>query len=197
MKHCNKCHQDKPLHEFYDFKGTKDGKRNGCKSCWQLYRDQNKHLKHQHYLNNKNEIISKIKEYELKNKDKMRLYRTNYTRERLKNDAKYKIAFILRTRLRQALKNHWKSGSAVKDLGCSIQELKVYLESKFQPGMTWDNHGKWHIDHIIPLSAFDLTNRTEFLKACHYSNLRPLWALDNIKKSNKLVMVDIINPDID
>jgi hypothetical protein len=69
-------------------------------------------------------------------------------------------------------------------LGCSIPELKTYLESKFQEGMSWENWGiyGWHIDHIIPLDAFNLTNREEFLKACHYTNLQPLWAEENLKK---------------
>ena len=71
-----------------------------------------------------------------------------------------------------------------KDLGCTIKELKIYLESKFQPGMTWENHGRfgWHIDHEVPLSSFDLTDREQFLKACHYTNLQPLWWNENLSK---------------
>ena len=84
----------------------------------------------------------------------------------------------------QAIKSNQKAGSAVRDLGCSIKEFKACIESKFQHGMTWDNHGfhGWHLDHIIPLSKFDLTDREEFLKACHYTNIQPLWAYDNLSK---------------
>jgi hypothetical protein len=87
--------------------------------------------------------------------------------------------------LTHAVRNNQKAGSAVKDLGCSVDELKLYLSSKFADHMSWDNYGEWHIDHIVPLSSFDLTNREELLKACHYTNLQPLWAKDNLKKGAK------------
>ena len=69
-----------------------------------------------------------------------------------------------------------------------VAELRDYLESKFQPGMTWDNWttNGWHIDHIKPLASFDLTDREQFLRACHYTNLQPLWAIDNLKKGSKV-----------
>ena len=101
-----------------------------------------------------------------------------------------KLANNLRTRLRQAIKNNWKTGSAVRDLGCSIDFLKQYLEFLFLPGMSWNNHGlgkdKWHIDHIKALANFDLTNREQFLQAVHYTNLQPMWQPDNLSKSNKI-----------
>lgn len=98
-----------------------------------------------------------------------------------------KLMHALRSRINNILKTKIKKGSAIKDLGCSVEELKVYLESKFQSGMTWENHSKtgWHIDHIRPLSSFDLTKRKQFKEACHYTNLQPLWAIDNLKKNNK------------
>lgn len=91
----------------------------------------------------------------------------------------------LRTRIYKLVKGFVKAGSAIKDLGCSVTELRIHLESKFQPGMTWDNYGQWHIDHIFPLSKADLSNRDDFLKVNHYSNLQPLWAADNIRKGAK------------
>ena len=80
-------------------------------------------------------------------------------------------------------------GSAVRDLGCSVEELKRHLEKQFQPKMNWENYGLygWHIDHIKPLVNFDLTNREQFLEACHYTNLQPLWAEDNLSKGAKCV----------
>ena len=112
-----------------------------------------------------------------------------YRKNRLKNDIEFRIRDSLRKRLSTAIRNCQKSGSAVRDLGCSIEDLKDRLESQFQPGMSWDNWGRgkdcWHIDHIIPLSSFNLEDREEFLKACHYTNLQPLWEVDNLKKGSK------------
>jgi hypothetical protein len=114
-------------------------------------------------------------------------------RVRLSTDIQFKIKKSLRTRLGKAIKNGQKSGSAVKDLGCTIPEFKHYFESKFYPNpvtgemMTWESWGwgldKWQMDHIQPLTSFDLSNREEFLKAFHYTNLQPLWFKDHIKKS--------------
>lgn len=151
----------------------------------------------QYQLENKKNVLAQRKEYREKNKDKIRAYEKEYRKnsrfainesrrkrhkERYSNDLFYKLSVNLRTRMYRAVKNHQKSGSAVNDLGCSITELKNYLELMFGDGMSWDNYGEWHIDHIIPLSSFDLSNRLEFLKACNYTNLQPLWAKENIKK---------------
>ena len=77
----------------------------------------------------------------------------------------------------------------MSDLGCTIPELKQYLESKFQEGMTWENWGVhgWHIDHIIPLSSFDLADRDQLLTAFHYTNLQPLWAQANWSKGDRIL----------
>jgi len=100
----------------------------------------------------------------------------------------YLLGSKLRNRMDQAITCNQKAGSAVRELGCTIDELKAYLELKFKPGMTWDNwsmHG-WHIDHIKPLASFDLTDREQFKEACHYTNLQPLWAEENLSKGAKL-----------
>lgn len=161
---------------------------------------------------NKERINKKSKEYYEQNKEKANLYGKKYRKEKSKeiseqkkgyrlnnlekinkaakklyeDNINFKIATNLRNRTRQAIKGNYKGGSAVKDLGCSIDFFKTYLESKFKPGMSWKNHGEWHMDHIIPLCSFDLTNREQFLKACHYTNIQPLWKEQNLKKSGKI-----------
>ena len=108
----------------------------------------------------------------------------------MKVDEQFKLQCYLRSRLNRAIKNIQKTGSAVKDLGCTIPELKIHLENQFLPGMSWDNWSPtgWHIDHEVPLDAFDLTDREQFLKACNYTNLQPMWGVENIKKGNKILL---------
>ena len=148
-----------------------------------LSHKKEKSLKHKEYYEaHKEKILSKVKEYYQNHKKE----RNEYIKNKKNTDINFKLSCDLRSRLIRTIKNNQKAGSAVRDLGCSIPELKTYLESKFQEGMSWKNwsHTGWHIDHIIPLDSFDLTNREEFLKACHYTNLQPLWAKENIKKKN-------------
>ena len=100
------------------------------------------------------------------------------------NDVQFKLTKNLRNRLYKAIKNNQKAGSAVDDLGCTVAEFKTYIESLWQDDMSWDNWTTdgWHIDHIVPINRFDLTNPEELKKACHYTNLQPLWAKDNLRK---------------
>jgi len=115
-----------------------------------------------------------------------------YQKRRLQNDVLFKMERNLRARLNKAVKRNYKSGSAVNDLGCSVVKLKMHLQLKFHRDtrgkheyMTWDNYGKWHIDHVKPLSSFDLTSREQLLIACNFTNLQPLWKKDNLIKSDK------------
>ena len=121
-------------------------------------------------------------------KDRISAYSRVYNRNRYHKDPLFMLSKQLRSRLSCALRELRieKQGiSAVEHLGCTIPELKSYFESKFLPGMTWANYGKWHIDHIIPLSL--ATTREDLYQLVRYTNLQPLWAHDNLRKSNKLL----------
>jgi len=113
-----------------------------------------------------------------------------YVKNRKIIDVNFRLMCNLRARLNTAIKRGYKAGSAIRDLGCTINELKIYLENQFKEGMTWNNYGLfgWHIDHKKPLSLFDLTNRKQFLEACNYINLQPLWCDENIKKHNRVIV---------
>lgn len=124
------------------------------------------------------------KEYKAKDPDRWRRHHAEYMRNRAKIDVQFLLGCNLRSRLTHAVKGRYKSGSAVKDLGCSMKEFIAHIESLWTEGMTWDNYSRegWHIDHVIPLSAFDLTDPDQLKTACHYSNLQPLWRATNLSK---------------
>ena len=111
------------------------------------------------------------------------------TEERLaQTQTNKRLRGVVRSRLRHCVNGESVSLLRCLELtGCSPSELRLHLESQFQVGMTWDNYGMfgWHIDHIKPLSTFDLTDDEEIQAACHFTNLQPLWAYDNLSKKNK------------
>lgn len=195
-KICTKCKIEKDSSEFYSRKDAKDGLTSACKPCKPcldplLKKEYDKN----HYLKNKEKKDSKAIDYYHKNKEKKSEYdKKNRSvvlkqrRERYKTDINYKLLCNLRSRLHVALKRNKRVSHTIDLLGCSIEELKSHIELKFSENMNWDEvkSGAIHIDHIIPCSFFDLSISEEQKKCFHYSNLQPLWAKDNFKKSNKL-----------
>lgn len=119
------------------------------------------------------------------NREVFRVKCREYKKQRRKTDKQFALRLAVRERIKRYMKQHRAQGSVTSALGCSWSELMRHLESKFQPGMSWENRADWHIDHIRPLSSFDLTDPAQFAQAAHYTNLQPLWALDNLRKSNK------------
>lgn len=209
-KVCTRCETEKSKDEFY-IHSKKTGVLSAiCKICSKYdskeWKDGNRekylYNKRSEYKRNKERHNAYSKEYSIKHsaiiskKGRERYLRTRDDRREIRKvyDSEYskrphvRLANNLRTRIRSALFGNKKIGSAVKDLGCTIGDLMERFESLFEPGMTWDNYGLygWHIDHIKPLSKFDLTNREQFLEACHYTNLQPLWAKDNLSKGAKI-----------
>lgn len=102
-------------------------------------------------------------------------------------DPQFKIRFLMRNRIWMALQRGVaKSGSTVELVGCSMAEFKSHIESRWLNGMSWENYGKhgWHLDHIRPCNSFDLTDPTQQRICFHHSNVRPLWAKDNLSKGS-------------
>ncbi len=193
-KTCGKCKLNKSTDEFHKDSNKISGFTSYCKECKTLYRKNNieqfRARKLRWYQKKKlqKSLIPKQKKikdknykpaYKLKRKEKERLQR--------QTDLNFRILGNLRTRIYHAMKRNTKGKKTKELLGCSTEVLKIYLESKFQIGMTWENYGKygWHIDHIIPCSSFDLTNMDQQKICFHYTNLQPLWAKDNLSKGNK------------
>lgn len=199
-KECSECKEIKPLKSFHRRSDSPDGFRGKCRDCINKkdreYRKENE-IGKKEYAKNREKSLEKSKEYYQKNREKRKAASKKYYAEnkevllkkaavrqskRLKTDVNYKITRNLRNRLYYALKNNTKYKPTLELLGCSIEELKSHLEAKFTEGMTWDNYGEWHIDHIKPCASFDLTIEDDQKLCFHYENLQPLWATDNIKK---------------
>lgn len=110
-------------------------------------------------------------------------------KRRKETSVQFKLSCAIRSRIKKCLSKEYRKGGTLLLLGNTVDGVKRHLESLFLPGMTWDNYGYrgWHIDHIVPLSSADLTNSEEVAKVCHYTNLQPLWWLDNIRKHNRIV----------
>lgn len=202
-KICNKCGNEYYLNEFDRKKESPDGYRTICKSCRRTYinnyRNQNKEKNNErrrqiYWENHEKELIRAKKKHE-KNKEKETEYRKISRKEiskkmkiRYHNDDIFKIKTNIRNRMRLFLRknNITKLNKTFEIVGCSPQELKEHLEKQFTEEMSWKNYGfyGWHIDHKIPLDFGKTKN--EIYKLCHYTNLQPLWATENLKKSNKL-----------
>jgi len=124
-----------------------------------------------------------------RNRERLSQYLCIYFRDRSRRDPAFAIRLRLRSRLvatiRRLMTGRSATGLIRELLGCSASELARHLESKFLPGMSWDNRSQWHVDHIKPLCAFDLTDPEQQAVAFHYSNLQPLWAADNMRKGSR------------
>jgi len=168
-KVCTRCKIEKYISEFYLEKRGKFGVRGRCMIC-------EKQVDKEYYLNNREKIIKR----KVKSNNKCRKIRKQI-------DPTYKLSCNLRRRQLLAIQGKCKYGKTFDLVGCTPEFLRVYIESKFADGMSWDNYGYygWHIDHIRPCSSFDLSNPSKQKECFHYTNLQPLWAKDNFKKSDK------------
>ena len=161
-KKCCRCTLWKPLTEYNVLKKHWDKLRNDCKTCLTVYRKKN---------------VKKISANYI-----------IYEKKRKLTDPEFKLIKTLRSRLGSAIKakRATKNNNTMELTGCDIKFLKGYIEAKFVDGMTWENHGKWHIDHIKPCCSFNLLDGEEQKKCFHYTNLQPLWAFDNLSKGGSL-----------
>lgn len=177
-KICKKCKHVQNIEEFTINKTGTNYRKSQCNTC----RRKEKKI---YYLKNKSKCIVSSTSYNKKYKIKIQQYLKLWTKKRYKENITFRLTNNLRSRLKMALKGRGdKSKSTMELLGCSIEELKTYLESKFKQGMNWENHSfyGWHIDHIKPCASFDLSKSQQQKICFHYMNLQPLWAKDNLSK---------------
>lgn len=140
------------------------------------------------YRRNAASRVAAQKVYYRENKTALRKYKNEYDKKRLKSDPLFALERLTRRRINFAMtkQGYLKTSPTQEMLGCDYAALKAHLERLFKPGMTWENRGAkgWHIDHIIPLAS--AKTKEDLIKLCHFSNLQPLWAHENLSKGAKL-----------
>ena len=155
----------------------------------------------QYYTLNREELLEKQTQYGKDNPEVRRKatakyiknnpeYYNSYRKQRYNNDPQFKLRIILGNRLNEVLKKNktYKTSNIIKLMGCSLSEVKEYLEKQFTTDMNWENHGTyWEVDHILPCDYFDLSNIEQQKQCFHYTNLQPLIKIDNRVKSNKVM----------
>lgn len=137
------------------------------------------------YQQNKVRHKQTCKNWMERNRERRRTYMRQWERDALK-DPLFKLKKTIRKRLSNAIADggFTKRSSTFQYVGCEWQFLKGYIEAKFKPGMSWENHGEWHIDHITPLAS--AKTDADVLRLSHYTNLQPLWAPENLSKGDKM-----------
>lgn len=211
LKECSKCGTVYPATDEY-FGRTKkscDGLKKTCKVCISKYnkeyqiknreklvsnmkeyrennKEQFKEMKRKYNEKNREKVAERSKKYKEKNKENLREKQKLYYRERLKNDHVLREKIRLQNLLRRFLINGSTSQQAEVLIGCTSECLRKRFESLFKDGMSWDNYGVygWQIDHIIPISKFDIMDDKQKLICYNYKNLQPLWFYENIKKKD-------------
>ncbi len=206
-KVCGGCRVDKPVTDFNACRTGRLGLHNHCRVC-------QKACKRRYYLLNRDKELALSKErgtspavlaYRAKryatHRDRLlaenralRATPTARARARINRNQRYhtnpsfRLAVLTRQRIRCALKKGQLSASFAAVLGCTIPQLRAHLERQFKPGMSWDNYGYrgWHVDHVQPCDAFDLTVPAQLQACSHFSNLQPLWMLENMAKQYKV-----------
>ena len=182
-KICKKCLIEKPISDFNRDKYSKDGLRYRCRECTkEEYRN--------FYYSNVDKEIERQVSYQKNNSESIKKNRNKRHKKNYNNNTLYKLKFNVRNRIKLFIKSsgfNIKTNNTYNIVGCTPEELKIYIEKQFVDGMSWDNHNLygWHIDHIIPLSS--AKNEEDVYRLCHYTNLQPLWCEENYKKGKKII----------
>jgi len=194
-KKCTGCGKTKSLEEYHKKKGGKYGRCARCKVCRKAYEQSEARKAYVKAYRESEARKAKIKAYQKayrkayeqseKGKAYRKAYMKAYYKNRYQNDPVYKLHNNLRSGFGNWIKGNQKTCRTEQYVGCTYQELLDHLESQFEEGMTWENQGEWHIDHIKAQSRFDPTIEEEAFKCWHYTNLQPMWAEMNIGWGNK------------
>lgn len=160
--------------------------RNSSRKAYQKHKEKRSKKAKEYRAKNKEYIYQKNKEWVKENKDRVRKYMREYNSNRRTNDPMFIINRRCGGRIRDAFryKGYAKKSRSSQLIGCEWEHLQMHIENQFVDGMSWENRHLWHIDHIIPMASAKTVEELEAL--CHYTNLQPLWAKDNMSKGAKL-----------
>jgi len=188
-KKCTNCKQEKLLEEFNKMSRSKDGRRCKCRECQKafqkIYRENNKEKIKKYADKYRKENPHIYKNWVKNNRERSNEIKRKYEKRHRENNEIYRMTRILRNSVRTSFRtlNLKKNTRTSEILGCSMEYFIEHLKKTFSNGMTLENHGEWHLDHIIPIS--NANNYKEALELNHYSNFQALWATDNLKKGNR------------
>jgi hypothetical protein len=206
MKTCTKCKKELSVDLFRKDKTKKDGLSPSCKECKskvdlvytnknkekiKKYTELNKERKVEYdrlyRLENSEKRRESLNNYYLKNKDKLLQKRNESRQKRINEDPLYRFNLSIRSLISKSFKRgknkFIKNMSSEEILNCSIDHFREYISSMFKDGMSFDNYGKWHLDHIKPVST--AKDEEEMIELNHYKNFQPLWAKENLMKNSK------------
>jgi hypothetical protein len=193
---CKVCNIIKPLDCFYLKPKGLHGRDSICKTCksekskqrWESLSDEDKKLRNKNKYSKENYKNHPEKYNVWRDVESKRKWHREYRKRRRNESPQYKLIDTIRTRVSNYLKrnNYSKNGRTFEIIGISPENLKEHISNQFKEGMSWENHGEWHIDHIMPLSS--AKSESELYNLFHYSNLQPLWASENMSKGNKILI---------
>ena len=177
--HCRKCINQKVRERRNSDSAFVARIREKAKESYQRNKSKRRQKSAEYYRKNRDAVLNRHKKYQRENAQAI----FTKIKERKQKDPAFRVTCSLRSRLRRFIKKE----RTFPGVGCTRDELNAHIESLWDEGMTWENYGQWHIDHIMPCSSFDLMDPKQIAECFHYTNLQPLWAKENIMKSNKVV----------
>ena len=184
-KTCLRCKLEQDLLNFTIKRSAKDGHHSSCRKCSRAYNNKRHHELSDIQRENKKRKSKLWKEQNIESHNK---YRREWARHKYHTSKAYNIQERLKAGVQDALFRQGglrPSGKRLKHLGCSVNDLIAHLQAQFEEGMTWDNRSEWHIDHRRPCASFDLLDEEQQKMCFHYTNLQPMWAADNLLKSDQ------------
>lgn len=153
------------------------------------YGSRNRDKRRAYYRENRERLLLQKSDYYRRNRLKINASHRDYLRRKKLLNPSFRLQSNLRTEIGRFIKGQVKKYAARSEalIGCTWKEFRSHVESLFTDGMSWDNYGRngWHLDHITPISHFDLLDPEQLRLAFHWSNTRPLWAIDNLRKGNR------------